>query len=503
MTAIDTTAGAQQPQAEELHHNVLGVRNIVFFVLAGAAPLGAMTGAAPLVVALGNGGGAPGAYVLAALALVAFAAGYAAMSRRVANAGAFYAYICQGLAKPLGAGAAYVAILSYNAVILGVLGALGAFATPIFADKFGIDLDWWIWAFLALGLIAFLSHRRIELSAGVLAGVLVLEVLLLLAMDVGIIVERGLSALSFEAFSPSTVFSVAPGLALLFAFTSFIGFEATAIFAEEAKDRERTIPRATYWAIGIIGVFYAFTVWCLVAWYGVADAQQAALDDVGTFVFAPNAATVGGFATDVMEVLVIVSFFASCLALHNAASRYNFSLAREGLLPRALAHTHPKHGSPWIGSGVGIAILGVALLVTALSGVDPYLGMGAVALALGTIGIIGLQAATSFAVIGFFNRDDEEPFRPWSMLIGPLIGGVALSAVVYLGLDNWGLLSGFESGWQGMLPWLLVLVLAAGIGVGLKIRRGDPQRYAALGGSVESAAAPTPAGDDDANLSAV
>ena len=50
------------------------------------------------------------------------------------------------------------------------------------------------------------------------------------------------------------------GIAVLFALTGFIGFEATAVFRDEARDPERTIPRATYAAVLIIGAFYAVTV---------------------------------------------------------------------------------------------------------------------------------------------------------------------------------------------------------------------------------------------------
>ena len=41
----------------------------------------------------------------------------------------------------------------------------------------------------------------------------------------------------------------------------FIGFEATAIFRDEAHDPHRTIPRATYVALIIIGVFYTLSCW--------------------------------------------------------------------------------------------------------------------------------------------------------------------------------------------------------------------------------------------------
>ena len=54
-------------------------------------------------------------------------------------------------------------------------------------------------------------------------------------------------------------------LSILFCLGSFIGFEATTIYAEEARDPERTIPRATYLSVLMIGVFFVFVTWAMIA----------------------------------------------------------------------------------------------------------------------------------------------------------------------------------------------------------------------------------------------
>src|SRR6202012_1508520 len=87
---------------------------------------------------------------------------------------------------------------------------------------------------------------------------------LLLVMDVAIVGERGLSAFSFNSFAPSTVFSGSAGIAMLFVFNSFIGFEGTASYSEEARDPKRTVSRATYTAIAIAGIFFSITSWAIV-----------------------------------------------------------------------------------------------------------------------------------------------------------------------------------------------------------------------------------------------
>ena len=89
------------PRSEAgLSKNAVGLSHIVFFVVAAAAPLTAMVGATPAAFSLGNGSGVPGVFVLAGVMYLIFSIGYAAMSRHISNAGAFYAYIANGLGRP-------------------------------------------------------------------------------------------------------------------------------------------------------------------------------------------------------------------------------------------------------------------------------------------------------------------------------------------------------------------------------------------------------------------
>lgn len=54
----------------------------------------------------------------------------------------------------------------------------------------------------------------------------------------------------------------------MFAILGFIGFESTVIFREEAKDPQKTIPRATYLTVILVGLFYCISTWCLVSIVG-------------------------------------------------------------------------------------------------------------------------------------------------------------------------------------------------------------------------------------------
>ena len=474
-----------------LKRGALGTPGIVFLVLAAVTPIGAVAGPISLGLVLGNGAGFPGTLLFAGIILLLFAVGYAAMSHHVTNAGAFYTYVTKGLGRPAGAAAAFVALVAYTAVFCSVAGALGFFAHIVFDSELGIDLPWELWAAIAMALVALMGRRRIDLNAAVLGTALVVEVLIILAIDVAIVADKGLGVFSFDSFNPDTVFAGSAGAALVFAFNAFVGFEATALFAEEARDAKRTIPRATYVAVSIIALFYALTAWCLVSAYGGGQVQAVAGDPdaggPGTFLFRVNAEFVGGFTDHAIQWLVVTSLFAALLATHNATARYFFALGREGLLPASLGRTHPTLKSPHVAGAVQIALSAVIVAAYAIGGSDPLLELAASLVGLGTVGLVLLEAAVAFAVVGFFRRRGDK--RLFTTVIAPVLGGVGLLVGAYLIVRNYEFLTGKESGVVNQLPWLLLIAAIAGAAYALWLRGARSAVYDAMGREPADAAA--------------
>jgi amino acid transporter len=466
---MESSSGSAPPGQPRLEAGAMGVADIVFFVLAAVAPVGVIVAITTLSVALGDGGGVPATYLIAGLVLCLFAVGYVRMSRHVTNAGAFYAYISAGLGRVAGSAAAYVAVISYNAATIGVLGALAYFAHVSLGSVLHIHMAWQLWALIFFVLVAGLSYREVTLSAKVLGLALAAEVAVLLALDIGVLADKGFHGFSLEVFKPSVVFSSGFGVSLMLAFGSFIGFEATAIYAEEAKDRARTVKRATYIAIVAISVFYVLTTWALISAYGVHGAQAAAQKNPAAFAFGAEYTYVGHFATDAMQVLVVTSLFAAFLAFHANTSRYHFALARDGLLPRKLAYTHPKYDSPLGGSIPQLVLTAIVTIGFALAHQDPYLKMSASLYGMGLLGIVALMGATSFATIRYFLARQTGESR-LATLACPLLGGVGLAAGLVLMVENYSTLTSSTVTWINELPWLLAAAAIAGVIVAL-IRR--------------------------------
>ncbi|MEU7790123.1 APC family permease [Amycolatopsis sp. NPDC049159] len=464
-------------ESGSLRRDALGTPGVVFLVLAAVAPLTGIVVIASLGIALGNGGGMPGAFLLAALILVLFGVGYAQMSKVVTGAGGFYVYVTKGLGRPLGLVAALVALLGYNCFVAGAVGTSGFFTANVVEQVFGWHTPWQVWSLVSALAVFALGRRGVDVSAKVLGVSLVLEVSILLVLDVAVAVRTGLDV---SAFAPGVVFSDSIGIAFLFAFNAFVGFEATGLFSEEARDPHRTISRATYTAIVLIGVFAAVTTWALVSATGVAEAGRTAQDHLATgdLVFSISRTYLGSFLTDVMMLLLVVSLFAALLALHNSATRYLFALGRARVLPAVLGRTNAANGAPYVASGTQIGLATLIAAGYALAGLDPLADLTASMTGIGTLGVIALQALAGIAVVAYFRRRRDP--RLWRTAIAPGLGGLGLIAVTVLAIVNFPTLAGSEAPAIAPLPWLLAVAAAAGLALAAWLRRRRPDVYAGL-----------------------
>jgi amino acid transporter len=439
----------------------LGLASIVFFVIAAAAPLTAIVGAAPLAFGLGNGAGAPAAYIFAGVVYLVFAAGFTAMSRHVGSAGAFYVFVSKGLGKSWGAAAGAVTLLTYIEIQIAVYAFFGIVIAGI-AESVGLKLPWWVWACVCMIIVDFFATRNIEFSGKVLGVCMIGEVVVLLILDVAILLQGGgPEGISLASFAPATVFSTGLGISLLFAVASFIGFEATVIFAEEAKNPRRTIPMATYVAVIAITVFYAFSAWCMVVAYGPSSIRDVANGDLSNLFVNTAATRVGDWLKLAMTALLVTSLFAAALSFQNTISRYLFALGRDGLLPKALGTTDPVHRSPRLACRsytVG------ALIFTGIAAVlqlDPYTILYSWLAAASALGILVVQLLVCIAILRFF-RADRRGTTVWQSLLSPILSVIGLGGFTLLALANLSLLTGDQSWRVWLIPIAVGIVALLG-----------------------------------------
>jgi cation diffusion facilitator CzcD-associated flavoprotein CzcO/amino acid transporter len=456
---------------------LLSTSRIVFLVVAAAAPLAAMVGNLPIALGRGNGAGAPGAFLFATLTLICFSIGYAAMGRRIVNTGAFYTYVAQGLGKAAGVGAAFVAVIAYLTFTVGLAAAFGYFLDLVLTSA-GVKGPWITYVALGVGLTAVLGYRSVDLSSKVLGVLMAAEIAVLGLFDFSVLAAKGFGGLPLISFTPHAVFAPGFAIALMFAYTCFTGFESAALYGEEAQEPTRSIPRATFVSVLLIGGFYLATAWITIGAIGPDQAQSMARSEGGQLMFELLGRFSSPVLAELMGVLVCTSILASYLAIHNAATRYLFALSREKLLPPALGRFHAKRYAP---SNASAAVTGITVVVVsalALAGADPYKAAIPALIGLATFGIIVLQALAALSIVAYFRARKSDDL--WRTLVAPALGAAGLVLATGLVAWNFGLLTTSGSTLVKALPLIYLVGGGLGSAFALWLRKQRPQVYADL-----------------------
>ena len=366
---------------------------------------------------------------------------------------------------------------SYTAVQGGVYGYIGATLGDLVSSHGGPSVPWYVYALVMMAITGFLGYRHIELSGKVLGVLLICEVGIVMVINLSVIghgFEGGMAEFSTAAFDPGQFFSGAPGIALIFALAGYIGFEATAVFRDEARDPARTIPRATYLALLLIGGFYALSSWVMVSAWGDQGAVALATDNPAGMLTETATRYVGSVAGDLVQVLLITSLFAALLSFHNVLARYVFSLGNTAALPSTCGRSHASHASPHIASAVQSVSALVLVVASALAGLDPVTQVFAWFVGISSVGIIALMTLTSVAVVVYFRRSRVDT-RTWHTLVAPGLGLVGLAALLVMTALNLPLLVGGSTTTAAVIGVLLAGTFAGGIVLAaLRPRAGRP-----------------------------
>ncbi|MGW4637216.1 APC family permease [Sphaerisporangium sp. NPDC004334] len=460
----------------------LGVPSVVFFVISAAAPLMVVAGSVPTAYAVTGVLGVPFAFLLLGAVFALFAVGYVTMARHVVNAGAFYAYAAQGLGRTQGVATAWVALLAYNALQLGLYGIIGSAAEPLLRDWFGASPAWWVIGLVAWALTGLAGLLRVEVNGKILSVLLISEITVVLVFDVADLLHAGPAGVTFDGFTPGSLFVPGVGAALATVVAGFAGIESSVVFAEESKDRDRTVPLATYLGIGIIAVLYSVSAWAQTVPTGPDGIVKAATEQGPTLIFGQAAAHMGGTVATIGSVLFVTSSLACMIAFHNTTARYIFALGRENVIPSVFGRTSARTAAPLAGSILQTVLGLIVITVYAVSGLDPVTKLFFTFGAFGGLGLLTLLTVTSIAVIVFFAKNPSRE-TAWRTRIAPALATLALCVIIGMTLINFDTVLGVapDSVIRWILPGIFVVAIVFGLVWGRVLKATRPGVYANIG----------------------
>ncbi len=456
----------------------IGGPGLWFFAVGASSPMTVLAGGVVATYAGTGVVGVPFSFVLLATALALLTVGYVAMSRHVGQAATFYALLVHGLGRVWGVAGAAVAVVAYNSIQICLYGLFGVTVAGVAGGP------WWLWAALAWLAIAVLGVRHVQINARVLALTLVAEILVIALLDIGAFTHPAGGTVSVAPLLPGRLFVNGVGGVFALGIAAFVGYESGPVYGEEARG-EATVGRATFAALGFLGLFYALSSWALAVAVGPDQVVEAARNPEAGLPFSILAGTFGSLAAWAGTLLLISSIFAAQLSFHNGVARYLFALGRERVLPVSLARigTGSRGGAPIGGSLVQSVTAAVVVGLVVVTGADPFGVLFTWLSTVGAVGVLLLMVAASWSSLRFFRAGGGTNEGTWVRVVAPTLGVLVGLAVLATTVINLGSLLGLPPG--SALTWIVPGVVGAagvgGLGWGLVLRRRRPEVYAGIG----------------------
>ncbi|MUL79046.1 APC family permease [Mycolicibacterium sp. CBMA 226] len=459
----------------------MGVFALLFTVMAFNAPLMTVVGTLPIPIGFGNGAGAPVLYLVGAGFMALLAVGFIKMYPYMTNSGGFYVYITAGLGKAIGLGAAFLAQGTYFVVVLGSASLFGFSISSAVVGAGGPGIPWWVYGLGLIAVVGFFGYRQLDLSAKVLTVLLTAEIIIVLAYNLVVVLRGGASGLDVaSAFDPSVIFGGSVGVALLISVACMGGFEATVIFREEVRNPQRTIPRATFIFILVVGVTYGLTTWSEIQAVGTPTAQAFYGANPAGAVLETMQTYFGRVGHDLVNVLLSTSILAAALSAHNVAARYAFNLGNDRIFPRSLSGVHAKHGSPHRASLVITTAAVAAIVPFVIAKTDPNF-LIVQFLSAFSYAFLVLLTIASVAVAAFLMRRKPEGTNIWHRVVAPILALAGIGGTLVFATTNLDVLFGSTGPVVGVVLSIIYGLVVVGIIFALVLKRNKPEIYALIG----------------------
>ena len=373
-------------------------------------------------------------FVIAGLICACAALCYAEMAVMIPASGSAYTYSYVVIGELVAWVIGWSLILEYSLVVSAVAVGWSGYAAPLLQATMGISMDVMqapelggvvnLPAIFIIAVVAGLLMVGTKESATLNAGLVVVKIIALI-----VFVAVALPAFNAANLHPFMPFGFGKTMgpdgvergvmaAAAIIFFAFYGFDAIATAAEETKDPGRNQPR------GIVGSMIA----CILIYMAVAAVAVGALP-FQRFANSPEPLALilrelqKPWAATYLAGSAVVALPTVILAFLFGQSRIFFVMARDGLLPKALAKVSSR------GTPVRITLF-TAVIVGLISGFFPLAEIAALANA----GTLAAFVAVAVCMLIMRRRAPDAP-RLFRTPAAPLVGGIAILGCLYLFLS--------------------------------------------------------------------
>jgi amino acid transporter len=491
MSDFGSPAERRMGTVGELRHGILNLGDALaqsIALLSLALGVGTATSAAAIYAA----GATPWAYLVAGVGCLCLASVIVRFTRRMASAGGVYTYIARGLHPQGGFIGGWLYGSAFAVGISFVLAIGSVTMSALLTNHTGWHPGWFTCFIILLAGLVILAFFDIRISTRLQLVVAAAGVGAILLLAIIVLAKGGDSGVSLQPLNPENLPSThGLFLAVVFAFTGFIGFEAAAVLGEEAAEPRRAIPRAILTAAVVAVVWYVFVTWTMSLGFGVNNSAKWAQDVAPLDTLATRYS--GTWLSVLVDLAVISSAFIAALAGIHLTARTFFAMGRERGLPRAFAWTHPRFRTPWVGIALALVITFVLNLTLGRHWNSPapnpftYIQFMALTATLAIL-VVYILVALSGMLYFWQTRGRQSIAYNWTLDVVLPLGAIAICGyTIYKSIHP------LPPSPMKYGPWVALVWLAIGVGIVVWLNVKDPDRVRRFGsilGEGEAAAGP-------------
>ncbi|MGO8789894.1 MAG: amino acid permease [Terriglobia bacterium] len=208
-------------------------------------------------------------------------------------------------------------------------------------------------------------------------------------------------------------------------FFAYIGFDAVSTAAQEARNPERDMPIGILGSLAVCTILYIIVVMVLTGLepfrhLNVADPLAVAID----------ATPARAWLSPIVKIGALLGTTAVILVMMLGQTRVFYSMANDGLLPKAFGHIHKRFRTPYVSTALTGACVALA------GGLLPLRIVGEL-VSIGTL-LAFVIVSASVMVMRKRHPGIRRPFRtPWVWVVGPLAIVVCGGQMLGLPRDTW------------------------------------------------------------------
>ncbi|MBL1078690.1 amino acid permease [Nocardia sp. 2] len=207
-------------------------------------------------------------------------------------------------------------------------------------------------------------------------------------------------------------------------FFAFVGFDVVATTAEETRNPQRDVPRGLFGSLAIVTVLYVAVSLVLTGMVSYKELQGG--DATLATAFALHGAT---WTKNIISIGALAGLSTVVMVMYLGQTRVLFAMARDGLLPRGLAHTGSK------GTPVRLTVI-VGVVCAVLAGFVDF-GTLEEMVNIGTL-VAFVMVSIGVPILRRTRPDLKRGFRvPWVPVV-PILGALAcLWLMLNLSIETW------------------------------------------------------------------